>query len=706
MSANPTQDDKNKVLTEFVLIVDDEEDLRDLFVEQVQAAGFKTITAANGAEALEKLRYNSCFLVLSDYLMPVMNGLELARRIRDTSPFIPIVLISGFGDKTLLTQAIKVGVTDFIDKPLSMTDLGTLVNKFADARRMELERELLEMDTLRQIFVEEAQGVLVEVEDLVTKMADSAPGPNELDLLFRKIHTIKGSAGTIGSATNLVKLAHIFETVLSHMKDGKLSLTGPLQATMLASVDAISSCVTCLAKGTPLPDTLHLQTDLANFAGNRAPSGGVVSATKTAAAEKTGATELAEDGLVVSTAKLESLKELAGELVAFKNTFSVFLKQNGDHLGVLVPEFIDMDTILCKITDSLQSEITDAQQVPLAKTFGKFPRIVRQVSGEVKKQIKLNLIGQEMTVDRIVSRELGDALIHAVRNSCDHGIELPEKRVASGKLAQGTITIKGSMIGEMITIEVQDDGGGLNRDRILAKAIEKKMITESESKDLPDGDVWDMLFLPNFSTAAQVSNLSGRGVGMDVVKTVALKFGGSAWFETVLGQSTKLTIQFPIPRSLVVEKSIIATAGTVTLAIPLSAITEICTVPSDQMAFLKPFWTFQHRGATVPVGSYVMFVDDKDVSREERLASSTKKTSLVAILQYQGKNVGLQLDAIIDQLEAVIRPFNDVVGKISGFRGVSRLPGDGVAYVVSPEEAIRNVYDLSKYNNRQASGGL
>lgn len=311
-----------------------------------------------------------------------------------------------------------------------------------------------------------------------------------------------------------------------------------------------------------------------------------------------------------------------------------------------------------------------------------------------------------MTVDRIVSRELGDALIHAVRNSCDHGVELPEKRVASGKLAQGTITIKGSMIGEMITIEVQDDGGGLNRDGILAKAIEKKMIAESESKDLPDSDVWDMLFLPNFSTAAQVSNLSGRGVGMDVVKTVALKFGGSAWFETVMGQSTKLTIQFPIPRSLVVEKSIIATAGAVTLAIPLSAITEICTVPSDQMEFLKPFWTFQHRGATVPVGSYVMFVDDKDVSREERLASSTKKTSLVAILQYQGKNVGLQLDAIIDQLEAVIRPFNDVVGKISGFRGVSRLPGDGVAYVVSAEEAIRNVYDLSKNNTRQASGGL
>lgn len=390
MNSNATKNEKNKLLTEFVLIVDDEEDIRDLIVDQIQSAGFKAVTAANGSEALAKLRDNSCFLVLSDYLMPVMNGLDLAKRIRETSPFMPIVLISGFGDKTLVTQAIKVGVTDFIDKPLSMIDLESLVNKFADARRMELERELLEMDTLRQIFVEEAQGVLVELEDLVTKMADSAPGPNELNLLYRKVHTLKGSAGTIGSATNLVKLAHIFETVLSNMKDGKLSLTGPLQATMLASVDAISSCVTCLAKGTPLPDTLALQTELANFAANKAPSGGVVGASKTAASEKTGATEIAEDGLVVSTAKLESLKELAGELVAFKNTFSVFLKQNGDHLGVLVPEFIDMDTILCKITDSLQSEITDAQQVPLAKTFGKFPRIVRQVSGEVKN--KSNLI--------------------------------------------------------------------------------------------------------------------------------------------------------------------------------------------------------------------------------------------------------------------------------------------------------------------------
>lgn len=243
--------EKYKKLTEFVLIVDDEEDIRDMLVDMVQMLGFKTMVACNGNEGLAKIRENACFLVLSDYLMPVINGLDLTKRIRENFPFLPIVLISGFGDKGLLTQAIKAGVNDFMDKPYSANDLGKIVEKFADARLVELEREVLEMDALRQIFVEEAQGVLAELEDLVGKMADQAPGPSELNLLYRKVHTLKGSAGTIGSATNLVKLAHIFETVLSNMKDGKIHLTGPLQATMLASVDSISSCVTSLARGPP-----------------------------------------------------------------------------------------------------------------------------------------------------------------------------------------------------------------------------------------------------------------------------------------------------------------------------------------------------------------------------------------------------------------------------------------------------------------------
>jgi two-component system chemotaxis sensor kinase CheA len=696
-------ENKNLKLQEAILVVDDEPGLQEMLKEQIQTLGYRCICSSNGSEALSKLREDTFFLVLTDLNMPVMNGMELARQIRETNPLLPIVMMTAFGEKDLVIEAMRTGIYDFVEKPFSLDAIEKIASKVANIRLIDIEREQQELEDLRGIFIEEAQGVLTELEALISGMDEGSTDINQLNLIYRKVHTLKGSAGTIPNASNLVKLAHVFETSLTGLKEDKLNMTSELHAAMVTAVDSLNSCVQCLASKDPLPDTTSIQQTLDNFNQGKSRVGAVAASTlqaKSTENKPISKSETSDDGVVVSSDKLESLKELSGELVAFKNTFNVFLKQNAEALEQQFKELMDMDRILFKLTDQLQTEINDIQQVTLGKTFSKFPRIVRQVSGELGKQIKLQLIGQDMTVDRIVSRALGDALIHAVRNSCDHGIETPEQRAQSGKHRQGVISIKGSMIGDLITIEIFDDGGGLNRDRILKKALEKDLIKANEINNIPDSEVWDLLFLPNFSTASQVSNISGRGVGMDVVKTVATKFGGNAWFDTVAGQSTTLTIQFPTPRSLVVEQSIVAASGDISLAIPLNAINEIRSVAKEEMSYLKPFWTFQHRGSTVPVGNYLMFVNDPDVPKDARINASVNKDSLVAILNHQGKFVGLQLDSIVDQLEAVIRPFNEVIGRICGFKGVSRLPGDGIAYVVSSEDAIRNIYDLTKSNQR------
>jgi two-component system, chemotaxis family, sensor kinase CheA len=539
--------DKAQKLNEVILIVDDEESVRNMLSELVSDLGFKAIGANGGREALEKLKDNPCFLILTDYSMPEMSGLDFAKLVREDYRSIPIVLLSGFGDKNLVTQAMKVGVSDFFDKPFPLDDIESFISKTAANRLKELELEAAEMESLSRTFVDEAQGVLVELEELVTKMADVAPTAAVLNSIFRKVHNLKGSAGVVGGASNLVDLAHVFETVLSHLKGGSVSMNGELQETMLASVDLLSSCVSAIAQRAEIPDTRHMQSRLTTSSSGKPEKDRSGPKTTAAKDEKAPVIEISDDGLVVSNLKLGALKTIAGDLMTFNNSFCDTLQKNRPLIETHVPSLLNMDVLLGKMTSALQAEIIDIQQVPLSHVFGRFPRIVRLVSGEVKKQIKLELVGQEMTVDRIVARELGDALIHAVRNSCDHGIELPDSRVSAGKDAEGTITIRGRLVGSMITIEVEDDGAGLNRDRILAKATEKQLVSSADAKKLSDRDVWEMLFLPNFSTAAQVSNLSGRGVGMDVVKTVALKFGGTAWFDTVLGQSTKLTMQFPVP---------------------------------------------------------------------------------------------------------------------------------------------------------------
>jgi two-component system chemotaxis sensor kinase CheA len=573
------------------------------------------------------------------------------------------------------------------------------VKGLATARLQEIEREIQELNDLRNTFVEEAKSILIDLDPLLTALDEGSASQEDINLIYRKVHTLKGSAGSLPNSSSLVRLAHSLETVLTGMKEGKVERSPDLVTAMLQALELFNACVSALESGVDLPNTSELQSKLNLFAGQQPAV-----ATKAASSAELNPkpdkpqrkAESTEDGVMVQNERLEILKDLAGELVAFKNTYDVFLKQHGDEMGVHLRELMEMARTLFKITDNLQAEVLNIQQVSFGKTFSKFPRVVRQVAGELGKQIKLTVHGAQMTVDRTVSRALSDALLHAVRNSCDHGVEKPEQRNRSGKSPIGEIAIKGSQSADTITVEVIDDGAGLNRDRILSKAVERQIISPERAKDMPDAEVWDLLFQPNFSTAEKVSDISGRGVGMDVVRTAALKLGGNAWFSTVPGKETRLTMQFPVPKSLVVEASVVAKFGDHIFIVPFNTISEIRYVDEAEMTFVQPHWTIQNRGVTIPVGSYLFMVDDPAVSRVQRESGSFKRSGLLAILQHRGRSVGVYLDQVIDQMEAVIRPFDDVIGRISGFRGVSRLPNDEVGYVLSAEDAIRNVYEVTR----------
>jgi two-component system chemotaxis sensor kinase CheA len=691
-------------LHESILVVDDQIELAETLQQGLQIEGYKVITATSVDEAVSKLRSHSVFLVLTDYKMPVKTGVDLAVFCKENYPLLAVIFMTGLGEKQIVIEAMRAGVRDFIDKPFKLSDVVSRIKIVAVGRIEELEREKRELEDLKNIFVEEAKSILVDLDPLLTNL-DEAVTPEELNLIYRKVHTLKGSAGSLPNSAHLVRLAHSFETCLSGLKDRKISITPEMLTVMLSSLEILGQCVSAIAHNDDLPDTSNLRSTLDILSQTSSssspttgqavmgPSGSNVS--KTAATEPR-KTDTSEDGVVVHNDRLELLKDLAGELVAFKNTFDVFLKQHGEEMGGNLRELMEMARTLFKITDSLQAEVSNIQQVTFGKTFSKFPRIVKQVSGELRKQIKLNIVGSEMTVDRTVSRVLSDALMHAVRNSCDHGVEKPDIRTKAGKSAFGNINIKGAQSADTITVEVFDDGAGLNRDRILKKAIEMEMLTQDSASNLSDEEVWEMLFLPNFSTAEKVSDISGRGVGMDVVRTAAKKLGGNVWFSTIPGCETRLTMQFPVPKSLVVESSVVAVYGDHTLIVPLNSISEIRHVDENEMTFVQHYWTFQNRGSTVPAGSFRFIVDDESVSKGERYAASYKRSGLVAILQHRGRSVGVFLDQIVDQLEAVIRPFDEVIGRISGFRGVSRLPNDGVGYVLSAEDAILNVLESSK----------
>lgn len=696
-------------INEKILIVDDEPQIREILSEYLTSRGYSCISACDGQDGIKKLRENQYFLIITDFKMPLLNGIDFIKEVRQTHPMIPVVMMTGYGEKDLILQALRTGVIDLIDKPFNQTIMGELVDRIANARLLEIERDMKELDDLRLVFVEESKNILLDLDPLLSDLEEDEVNIDNLNIIYRKVHTLKGSAGSLPGSGPLVRLAHSFESLLTCLKENKAPLKTDTITTMLAAFELLGACVRGIDLREELPDTTLVQQSLDQFASGKKPdSQGITSSTSeptkaitnTKISNAARKTESSEDGVAVSNEKLEILKDLSGELVAFKNSFDVFLKQNSEALGTHLPELMEMDRMLFKITDQIQHEINDVQQVAFGRTFSKFPRVVKQVAGELGKQIKLNIIGQSMNVDRTVSRALSDALIHVVRNSCDHGVERPDTRVANGKNPTGTITIKGSQSTDMITVEVSDDGSGINVDRVRNKAVERGLVSEAESKDMKDEDVYNLLFEPNFSTAEKITDISGRGVGMDVVRTVARKFGGNAWFNSQKGQGTTLTIQFPIPKSLVVESSLVGQSGEFLIAIPLSSISEIRHVDETELTYVAPHWTLQNRGVTVPVGSYQFFIDDPALSKEEKEVACAKKSGLVAILQHRGRSVGMYLDAIVDQIEAVIRPFDDVIGRINGFRGVSRLPNDGVAYVLSAEDAVRNILDATRESAR------
>jgi two-component system, chemotaxis family, sensor kinase CheA len=540
-------------LKEAVLLVDDEDGALKILCELVEDLGYRCKTASNGKEGLKKIEERDIFMVITDNKMPEMSGLEMAEHIRKEQRLLPIGLISGFGDKELMVKALKIGITDFFDKPLQLDLVEAFIVKSAQTRLQEIKVEMSEMESLKSTFLEEARAIIFDLESQTMKLREVEPDEKELNSIFRKMHTLKGSASVIVGTNHLVSLAHAFETVLSKLKTGTVVLTKELQEAMLAAVDTISACIVCLADGVELPDTTSQKARLAAPQVGKAAIDTSGMSRAGPANEKSEKIDAQGEGIMLPNSTLAKIQAIATQIVQFNAQFSAISRRNRTRIKNQIPSLVGMDVALANMADALDTEMSSIQNVTLATVFSRFHRVVRQVAGEIRKQIKLEIIGQDITVDRILAKDLAEALIHAVRNSCDHGIEMPDARVSAGKEPQGTIIIRGSVKDSVLTVEVEDDGEGLNRERIIAKALEKHLITQEKAKLLPDRDVWEMLFLPDFSTAAKLSNLSGRGVGMDVVKTVALKFGGSAWLHTIQGKSTKLTINVASKKHLVLD---------------------------------------------------------------------------------------------------------------------------------------------------------
>ena len=376
-----------------------------------------------------------------------------------------------------------------------------------------------------------------------------------------------------------------------------------------------------------------------------------------------------EQTIRVEVKRLDHLMNLIGELVLGKNRLlkiydDVEERYEGEKF---LEELNQVVSSLSLVTTDIQLAVMKTRMLPIAKVFNKFPRMIRDLSRDLGKQIDLEISGEETELDKSIVEEIGDPLVHIIRNSCDHGIEDPETRKAMGKPEKGLVQLKAYNEGNHIVVEIVDDGKGLDADMLKSKSIEKGIITEREADAMSEKEAFGLIFRPGFSTAAKVTNVSGRGVGMDVVKTNIEKLNGIIDIESEVGKGTVMKLKIPL--TLAIIQSLLVGTQEEFYAIPLASVLETVRVPIDDI------YTIDGKNVLRLRDEVLSLVRLSDVFGVEKVFDGGDHTYVVIIGVAEAK-LGIIVDTLVGQEEIVIKSMGDYLQNIPGIAGAT-IRGDG-----------------------------
>ena len=427
--------------------------------------------------------------------------------------------------------------------------------------------------------------------------------------------------------------------------------------------------------GSPTPVVNNSAQSTASTSSDQAESAKTVAPTSSTApqpAQKTApvAREPAPAGettVRVDTQRLDDIMNMVGELVLVRNRLvRLGLKANDEVLSKAVGN-------LDVVTADLQTSVMKTRMQPIKKVFGRFPRVVRDLARSLKKEISLELQGEDTDLDKNLVEALADPLVHLVRNSVDHGIELPDDREAKGKPRVGKVILAAEQEGDHILLSITDDGGGMDPDKLRSIAVEKGLMDEDAAARLPDSEAFSLIFAPGFSTKKEISDVSGRGVGMDVVKTKITQLNGSIDISSVMGEGTRISIKVPL--TLAIMPTLMIMLGQQTFALPLVSVNEIFHMDLTQTHVVDGQECVTVRDKAVPIFHLKRWLVRGAVNDEHL------EESHVVIVSVGTQRVGFVVDQLIGQEEVVIKPLGKMLHGTPGMAGAT-ITGDGTIALI------------------------
>lgn len=437
-------------------------------------------------------------------------------------------------------------------------------------------------------------------------------------------------------------------------------------------------------------------------------------APKAASTEKAGASPNAEQKrssihqtIRVDIERLDSLLNLVGELVINRTRISDIANtlerlmadkasvKGGASSGIIAPlakDLADSAALLARTTNEIQESIMKVRMVPIGQVFDRFPRLVRDVAKARGKEVQLVISGAETDLDKTIVDEVGEPLMHLLRNNVDHGIEPPDEREKLGKPRVGTISLNAYHEGNQIIIEVSDDGGGINLEKVRSRGIKQGLISADDR--LSDREIIELIFTPGFSTADVVSDVSGRGVGMDVVKRNISRLKGIFDVDTQPGQGTRFTIKLPL--TLAIIQALLVRVGEELYAIPLDSVIESQRVEIVDVRTVHGNEVITLRGQVVPLVRIAEFFELGGHRDPDKV--------MIVIVGLQGRQVGLVVDSFEGEQEIVIKPLSDVVGRIAGISGATILGNGSISLIIDVHSLVGEAYAGGKVARAEYSG--
>ena len=507
---------------------------------------------------------------------------------------------------------------------------------------------------------------------------DAGPALNEL---FRLMHNLKANARAMGF-TDLGEVAHHLETLFGLIRDKQRIFGGPLAKVVFMGVDVLGTMIRAVGANQPLPGATALLENLDRLVRGEAP---ILDEDEEAESEEEAGKKMELSDLVyIQVKKLDNLLNLVGELVIDRDRVMTLAQELGN------PALLATAQHLFRISDDLQYSVMDARLVGVGVLLNKFPRVVRDVATAENKEVELLLSGQDVQIDRNILQIITDALLHLVRNAVSHGLETPEQRQQAGKPAVGHLTLSALTDREDVLIQVRDDGRGINTEAVRKKAVERGLVSANEAARLDEQQVWALLFEPGFSMAEKITDISGRGVGLDVVKLALDSLGGQLRVESEMGIGTTFTLV--LPTSIAVKGALLVEVEDRPYAVPLMHTDTVLALHPGQLSLVGGLLVTHFQEQAVPLVYLRQLLYDEG---DEPLPLATKDdlhgTQQVLVVNYNNRRLGLIVDRFIRQQNIVIKPLSKPLDTIDLFGGVTLL-GSGQVCLVLDVPALTRLF--------------